>query len=387
MTLPTSIDSVTEADLQHLVSEQVPEGAQLEYKTEPPDDQELRADVASLANSSGGHLVIGIREEQRVAVEVVGVDVEDAESEALRLEQVLRSRIAPQLPGVHVAPVPLASGRWCFVICVPRSWAAPHGVQSKSGATWRFVARGSLCKYDLDFGQIRAAFLGAADLPARLRELHRDQVNAALAGDTPVPLRDEPLTILTVTPLTVAAGTPQPIDLAGTEPSMPSPLSAHHLNSRWNLEGIYRVNPSGRRDEPDWGTVQMHRDGRVVFVDAWMLRDRGEVGPELAGVAWPAAIREGLAKTLSWMGTAEVAPPVVVQITLARVGGLALAVSRHSPRPPGVLTRDVVELPAVTLDELRLPDDGAAGMGTIFDTLWQAFGVPSAPRGDRLFGP
>lgn len=271
------------------------------------------------------------------------------------------------------------------MVYVPRSWSTPHGIQSGSGNSWRFVSRGSGGKYDMDHTQIRAAFLGAADLPARLRELHRDQVNALLAGESPAPLpADEALTVLTVIPVAVAAGTQRTVDLDDTWQHLPCPLSYEHREHGWNLDGAYALRPRIREEEPDRGTVQIHRDGRVVFADARLLASRGGRRRLPTGV-WPAALRDGVAAALGWMRPAGVEAPVVAQVTLARVAGLELTVQDHLGRGQPPLIRDVVELPAVHLDTLALPDDGAAGLGTMFDTLWQAFGLAKAPRGEDLW--
>ena len=61
-------DNVEEADLDELFTTQVPEGLRIEYKREPygksPDDKrEALKDISCFANASGGHLIIGIEEQ------------------------------------------------------------------------------------------------------------------------------------------------------------------------------------------------------------------------------------------------------------------------------------------------------------------------------------
>ena len=60
-------DSLSQSDLEELTEAQVPEGLRLEYKRElygnsDSDKREFLKDVTALANSHGGHLILGIEE-------------------------------------------------------------------------------------------------------------------------------------------------------------------------------------------------------------------------------------------------------------------------------------------------------------------------------------
>jgi hypothetical protein len=65
LALDKPVEEITEADLTALIEAGTPELKTLEYKQAPPgggDDvrKEFLADVASFANSSGGHLIYGM---------------------------------------------------------------------------------------------------------------------------------------------------------------------------------------------------------------------------------------------------------------------------------------------------------------------------------------
>lgn len=60
----------TQADLEQLIADQIEEGPRLEYKSSLPlgttsQRGEAAKDVSALANSSGGRLIIGLREDER----------------------------------------------------------------------------------------------------------------------------------------------------------------------------------------------------------------------------------------------------------------------------------------------------------------------------------
>jgi predicted HTH transcriptional regulator len=65
--IPKPLDHITEADLQALISDAVPEGRTIEYKRALPgnsdgEKKEFLADISSFANTSGGDLIYGMDE-------------------------------------------------------------------------------------------------------------------------------------------------------------------------------------------------------------------------------------------------------------------------------------------------------------------------------------
>lgn len=143
------LDSITEADLQELVSNKVREVKTVEYKQALPGNsdgerREFLYDVSSFANASGGDLIYGMKEDDGVASEVSGLQVGNVDNEILRLESIIRTGIEPRIPGLSVHPVPLQSAGVAIVIRVPRSFALPHVV--KYGGSFKFYSRNSAGK-------------------------------------------------------------------------------------------------------------------------------------------------------------------------------------------------------------------------------------------------
>lgn len=155
------LESVGESELAALVTDQVREMRVLDYKLELPggsdsEKREFLADVSSFSNTMGGHLVYGISESNGIPTSVTGLDVSNVDAEILRLENLLRTGVAPRLPGVKLVPVPLASGKHVLIIQAPRSWQLPHVITH--GGSFRFFARNSAGKYQLDVTELRSLF-------------------------------------------------------------------------------------------------------------------------------------------------------------------------------------------------------------------------------------
>ena len=108
------LESVDETDLQALIDNKVAETKTVEYKESLPgnsdsDKREFLADTSSFANAAGGHLVYGIREQDGVPVELLGLKLPNTDAEILRRENMIRDGIEPRIPGVSFRAVPLAS--------------------------------------------------------------------------------------------------------------------------------------------------------------------------------------------------------------------------------------------------------------------------------------
>jgi hypothetical protein len=140
-------DELTAERIQSLVTNGVAESFDLDFKEtlygkSDSAKRDLVGDVAALANTAGGVIVVGVAENgQAQATAADGVDLSDAER--ARMLQVIASGVSP-LPAVDIIPVPLPhkeqagdsepvgdaeqTTRGYFLITVPRSLTAPHAL-------------------------------------------------------------------------------------------------------------------------------------------------------------------------------------------------------------------------------------------------------------------
>jgi Putative DNA-binding domain len=111
-----AFDAINAADLHTLIEDQVREDRYIDYKAAPvgrrdQDKKEFLADIASFANSGGGHLVFGMEDQQGLPSRLVGLPSDlDLDAETLRLENMIRDGIDPRVQGVRTRPVPLERG-------------------------------------------------------------------------------------------------------------------------------------------------------------------------------------------------------------------------------------------------------------------------------------
>jgi hypothetical protein len=131
-----------EADhVRSLVTNGVHETFDLDFKRDlygraDSDRRKLAGDVAALANTAGGVIILGVEENnQACAIAAEGVALSDAE--LTRMRSILASGIAP-LPSFEIIAVPESTGasHGFYLIAVSRSASAPHAVLVDSGYRW-----------------------------------------------------------------------------------------------------------------------------------------------------------------------------------------------------------------------------------------------------------
>ena len=141
-------DQIDVSDIEELVTSQVPEGQQLEFKSTLPSNgkkpdpwidsqkkigdrarNELLEEAVAFANAQGGTLLVGISESQdKPPIADKIIPLPQCVDLAERLGQMLRNCVEPQVPQLEVFGVPVEDGAGVVIIQVGRSRLAPHRV-------------------------------------------------------------------------------------------------------------------------------------------------------------------------------------------------------------------------------------------------------------------
>lgn len=151
--LGSRLEDVQYPQLVTLTENQIPESFDLDYKSKlygssDKDKRDAATDVAALANTAGGLLILGIAEDDQARAESApGVSLSEAEER--RIRQIVGSQVVPLpvLDFLHIEAVP-ESGHGLLLIAVPRSPLAPHAVivndglryPRRNGATTRYLS-------------------------------------------------------------------------------------------------------------------------------------------------------------------------------------------------------------------------------------------------------
>jgi Putative DNA-binding domain len=157
-----------------LVENGVREDADLDFKRDRygQSDQakrEFAADVAAMANDRGGLIIIGVRDDNDIAVELTPVELDAGEEARLRLTAA--GNVAPHAPfEVQVVPSEGRPDRGYYLLVIPPSPLRPHAVRKDNDL--RYPRRDGTTKRWLSEAEVadmyRDRFRGSADQVERV---------------------------------------------------------------------------------------------------------------------------------------------------------------------------------------------------------------------------
>jgi len=390
MALNKELEQITEADLKELIASRIEERRDLDYKLMLPADsdkggKDFVADVSSFANTAGGHLIYGMREEKGEAVELVGMEG-DADREKLRLENRIRDGIEPRIPGLHSFVVKLENSKWALVIRIPKSFLSPHMVTL--GGRSKFYARMSNGLYELKVDQIRLAFLNSESVASKIRQFRADRIANIRARETPIPLPAGPVIVLHVLPLNAFdsrfhASVLGLSDNHGIHVTLAPMYSQCADRKRINLDGVL-VSQIKERDGTAWGYTQLYFNGIIESVDTSFLHYVGPVeqfSNLIPSVDFEAGLISCVQRFFGVANSLGVEPPVVLMLSLLDVRGYRMASGANFYfGQSNSFDRDVLIIPEIVVESLKI--NAGKTLKPILDSVWNAAGRRESPYYD-----
>ena len=139
---------------------------------------ELAKDVAAFANTSGGVIILGVKEDGGgAAIESTPIDFSTFPAE--RTTQVLASKLRPFLYGVEIRNIQTEAGKGYQLIAIPRSRDAPHAVvdQDKGAGLLYPVRDGRTTRHLTEYEvatRYRDRYAAREEIASRLEQAHVD---------------------------------------------------------------------------------------------------------------------------------------------------------------------------------------------------------------------
>jgi hypothetical protein len=377
-----SINEITEQHLQDLIDNGVSESISLEFKSQnygSSDDEkrEFLKDVTALANTTGGHLVIGMTEVDGVATGLKPITTTSADQEKQKLENMLLAAVEPRLLSPHIREVKI-SGGYVLVLHVLRSWNPPHRVTYKS--LNRYFFRHSSGVYEPSVEQLRAVFVGGAERDRQLLEFRLDRLGRLQSGERGPRIRGSGQLVVQVVPLVERQASFGLPSVQTALQSFQPPGAGGGVDWFHNLEGLVLYSASsasGMLVEPTSAYTQLFHTGAVEFVRGGCVVDRDIGGTTSRVIGGERVLRDlfdSVRRGVAGLRSCGLAAPFVVMISLLDAAGAKLAATRSDFDEARPLDRaDLLFAPVVITDE-NLDGDWSVRLAPVADSLWNAFG-------------
>lgn len=377
-----SFDLVEEKDLQALIDAQAPENLRLEYKLEcyggsDSEKRELLKDVSAMANSQGGHLVLGVREDSGVPVQIEGLEI-NADSEILRMEQILRSAIDPPISNIRIKAISMKNGKCVLLLRIPKSWNPPHRVTAKN--VNRFYIRHSAGVHEPSIDELRTLFTQNLSGMENAKAFRAQRIESIIAGEGERPLFGEGRLILHIFPLASMTGQIN-IDLEEAFKIHQQfwPIGPTGTNPKFNFHGYI----SERGGENNHGYTQLYRNGCVEATKTKLVRSHNGVGI-IPALPLEEDIFNRLAGFVNGLKTLGVPPPLIVLVTLEGVSGAEYGISDN---PWGdersKLNENLIFLPECIIEDYGDVVEYHKALRPAIDALWNSAGFSKSQSFDE----
>jgi Putative DNA-binding domain len=396
--IPKEFDVIGKDDISALVAGAVAEGRTIEYKEQLPrpndeDTREFLADISSFANSGGGDLIYGIREKRDADNKATGLPEAaeglsgiNADAEIRRIDQMIRSGVEPRIPGFRIKAIDGFTAGPVLLVHVPKSWASPHMITFKNRS--RFYSRTSAGKYQLNIGEIRAAFEMTTTLKKTVENFRVERLSKIQALETPVPVIPWPRFVLHLYPFSSGdSSTARDITLRANQIQRIETFFNASALRRFNLEGLVAF--CSPYNGTTRGYVQIFRNGVIegMLNCALIDVDRQPMTPEekankrgrlLSAQGIEAYARRGFRHFLDLLKELELEPPIILMMSLVGVKGMELGIDSEFYNFPEAVPfdREIIPLPECIIDSFEIEPDQV--LRPMFDVAWQACGQPQS---------
>jgi hypothetical protein len=373
------LESIAAADVQALIDNKVGESLYIEYKTEVFDKRDDKkrvqflGSVSAFANAAGGDILIGVKADNGIPVELLGLDPSEVDSEILRIRQIVGASVDPHLL-LYFHVVPLPNGRSILIVRVPRSWTAPHGIEHNGH--FLFFQRHAAGRTPMTLSELRSAFTFAGSVIEQTRKFRDERLAVITAAEGPWGYLNKPLVVFHMLPFAGIAGAIN-IDFSNrTAFRKLSPLAVEQ--DGYIRQGDLRFNVDGvvMRQGIEWHT-QLFRNGSIEYATTLPF-DQTTSPCFLDAWSYQIDLLKVLARFSALQLSVDVSPPIMLLFSILNAANFYLRTAEGAWQfGVRALSKYQIDRDRIFLLDLALNDlltDPRTVLKPVFDCLWNAAG-------------
>lgn len=365
---PQNLHRLEHDDLLRLIEDQVPEDESLDYKQAPyQSTKEFCKDISALANTLGGVILLGVREEHLLPVEVSGIDAPAEEQQ--RLTQAVEANIRPRI-SVAWKSIPLVNRRHVLACGTQKSRLGPH--MNHADNDKRFHKRANEVTTVMDERELRRAFLQSKTQEEIVLDLHRAHVSQV--GRAPQPGPNRSCYVLDVIPV--------PIEELRFDPGDDQTVRAVSV-----LQPALGIGEEQRISFDGWVNYSTSQPDMLRLDHSGIIRSHAvETGvnkskqAEIASEWLVQQLFDFFCNVKKAYTTLRVNPLIYLCWTITNTDGMTLTL-KNVRRDPPAADVDRIEFPPILWESFDTETDVL--VKPWLDRLWQAFGMPRCSSYDE----
>ena len=380
------LDKIDKDTINALIDDCVREDKTLDYKEKleiNSDNQkkEFLADITAFANSSGGDLVIGIREKKDIngkntgePEDIIGFEIPNIDELFKKMDQMIQNNIEPRLK-VNYQPIEISNSKYVLVIRISKSWLSPHMITFRGRENTRFYIRDNKGKHPMVIDEIRSTFAISEDFAERIKRFRQERIGKILTDDTTLPLINRAKIVVHILPLsafdyTIKKDVIQNIIIQDISELYPIYFLHDSYTYRYNIDGFltYNIADTGHF----YSYTQLFRNGLIESVDAQVLDLKNN--KKIQSLTFEEGLISGIKRYLNFLKKKELEPPIFIFVSLIGVMGYTLAVDprRVFLSRTDRIDRNILYLPEIVVENFEVISEKL--FQPIFDAMWQSSG-------------
>ena len=375
-----ALNIISSDDFMMLISNGVSESKTIEYKSDLPNDtsdskKEFLADVSSFANAEGGDLILGIKADKGIPIEICGINVTDNDKIILQYENIIRDGISPRIK--TEIKIYLVIEKRIMLIRIYKSWNKPHRIEYKD--YHRFYARNSAGKYLLDIDELRTLFLSGEEINDKISSFIKSRNNAILNNEAMMPLTGKGKIAFYLIPID-SLSSKRRLDVINLKGNLRPPF-CHGWNSRINLEGYMNYSPSQTGETNSY--AQIYRNGIIEVVNSSLLTGFREEDRFIPSVAYESEIIVSVKSYLEILKNYDIYPPFVFGLSFINIRNYHLSNDRQFGGFGAniIYNKDILQLPEILITEFTEKVEEL--LHDTFDAVWNTFGFEKSHNYDK----
>jgi hypothetical protein len=379
--LNVNLDQINEKSLQDLITNKVIENRRIEYKsklslTKDSNKKEFLADISSFGNSIGGDLIIGISSDKKTGEprEITPLQIDDIDSEILKIDSLIRDGINPRIPNIKIQPVRIEDNGVVIIIRIPNSWLKPHRIIFQGDH--KFYSRGTNGKYPMDVPELKSAFNLTKTITEQIKTFRVDRINTIISNNAYIPLNEGAKIVLHIIPFAAFDMIEENvIDGIKDYWAQMKPMGSGSWDHVYNLDGYMAFDFYGNY-------TQVFKNGLIEALNSTLLEVDMNGKKSVPSVAFEKLIMQSYANYIQILKSINPTGPIVIGITLTNIAEYTLATGRHFNRTGGKFShrKDILFLPESVMMDWSESDNKI--FKPIFDSLWNAYGYEKSPNFD-----